>query len=130
MKRILSLCLVLVFSFTLCSSALAGVLRADEVFEAAFATLKTTKKIAFSASTVEIKKSISVTACQLEKKVNEKWEDAGSLTPPSFVMNNVKGYLYTEDYSSDIGTGTYRVKVTFNADGYEISRYSNERTFK
>ncbi len=33
------------------------------------------------------------------------------------------------DYSDKIGTGTYRIGATFDADGHSITRYSNSRTF-
>jgi len=38
-------------------------------------------------------------------------------------------YLKEMDYSDKIGTGTYRIGATFDADGHSITRYSNSRTF-
>lgn len=38
-------------------------------------------------------------------------------------------YYKEMDYSDKIGTGTYRVGATFDADGHSITRYSNSRTF-
>ncbi len=127
--------LVLVFTSVLLlmtvSSALAIEITpyADPVFYSTTISLMTTKKVDFDASTYEIMDSISVTACSLEKHVNNAWTDAGSLTPPSKVNTNTFGYSASMDYSAKIGTGTYRIKATFNADGHEVTRYSNSRAF-
>ena len=55
------------------------------------------------------------------------------LTPEErtvFQLFFLNDYSTEVDYSSYIGTGTYRVAGMFNADGHMITRYSNERTFK
>lgn len=71
-----------------------------------------------------------VTACWLEQKNNDgSWTTVCSLAAPSVVSQNDFSYSATMDYSSEIGTGTYRIRAVYNADGHAITRYSNERTF-
>ena len=102
--------------------------RADEVFDSATVSLKTTKKVVYDATTYGTKKSISITNCWLEKKSGSKWIRQCALETPS-AGKNTFGYVREMDYSDDIGTGTYRIGATFDADGHSITRYSNSRTF-
>ena len=52
-----------------------------------------------------------------------------SFSCSSTVAYNTDIYSALMDYSSKIGTGTFRVGFTVNADGHAITRYSNSRTF-
>ena len=62
------------------------------------------------------------------KKSGSKWIRQCALETPS-AGKNTFGYVREMDYSDDIGTGTYRIGATFDADGHSITRYSNSRTF-
>lgn len=104
--------------------------RADSEFASVTTTLKASKQVSFRALTNDLKTSISVTACWLEQKNNDgSWTTVCSLAAPSVVSQNDFSYSATMDYSSEIGTGTYRIRAAYNADGHTITRYSNERTF-
>ncbi len=100
---------------------------ADEVFAAATVSLASTKKVTYKCTTYFSQDSLSVTSCWLEQKVNGEWETVRSLTPPDTANSNAQAYTRVVSYS--IGTGTFRVGAVFNASGYEITRYSNSRTF-
>lgn len=121
--------ILLVFAAATSAFALEIIPYADSVFDSATISLSTTKTATFSAITYEIASSISVKSVKLEKMVNNVWMDAGTLTAPSKVAANTIGYTASMSYSSNIGTGTYRIKATFNADGYEVTRYSNSRAY-
>lgn len=118
--------------FALCTTTLfttnAEARRADEVFDSATVSLKTTKKVVYDATTYGTQKTISITNCWLEKKIGSKWVRQSALETPS-AGKNTFGYVREMDYSDNIGTGTYRVGATFDADGHSITRYSNSRTF-
>lgn len=111
-----------------CSFAEEITPRADLVFQNASATLCSGKFVVFTALTYDIADSVSVTSVQLEKKVNGNWSYVTDLACPSEQTSCFR-YSQTEYYTSDISTGTYRVIVTFCADGHTITRTSNERTF-
>lgn len=103
---------------------------ADTEFASVTTTLKATKQVSFRALTNDMKSNISVTACWLEQKNDDgSWTTVCSLDVPSVVSQNDFSYSAIMDYSSVIGTGTYRIGATYNADGHTITRYSNERTF-
>lgn len=104
--------------------------RADTEFISTATVLKSSKAVSFRATTYELKGSISVTACWLEIKNSDgTWTTVCSLPVPSEVGTDTISFSTSEDYSSFIGNGTYRVWATYDADGHSISRYSNERTF-
>ncbi len=104
---------------------------ADSEFASITTSLKSSKQVIFRALTSNMKKSISVTACWLEKKnADDSWSTVCTLSAPSTIASNAFSYSATMDYSSQIGTGTYRIRANYNADGHEVTRYSNERTFK
>ena len=102
--------------------------RADLVFQNANATLCSGKYIVFSALTYDEADSISVTSVRLEQKVNGSWSYVTNLACPSSQSSCIR-YNQTKYYTSEISTGTYRVVVTFCADGHSITRTSNERTY-
>ena len=135
MKRIGSIIFVaLVFSLFIACFAIAESYEvmpcADTEFNSATTLLKSSKQVSFRAVTYNVKSSISVTACWLEQKNDDgSWTTVCSLNTPSAVSQNDFSYSATMDYSSEIGTGTYRIRATYNADGHTITRYSNERTF-
>ena len=97
---------------------------ADDVFDATKVELSSSGRVKLYCATYENKASIKVTACWLEKKVGGQWKFDCSLTPPAEESNNTNGYASSFNCLSSIGSGTYRLAATFNADGYEITRYS------
>lgn len=97
---------------------------ADDVFDATKVELSSSGRVKLYCVTYGNKESIKVTACWLEKKVGGKWRFDSSLTPPAEESKNTNGYAASFNCSSSIGSGTYRLAATFNADGYEITRYS------
>lgn len=102
---------------------------ADSEFAYAFASLSTTKGVSFSCTTYEIKTCIKITNCWLQQKIDGEWSDVSSLSTPSTQSSNTNTYGSYMDYSNEIGSGTFRVAFTVNADGHAITRYSNERTY-
>lgn len=130
--RLLWMLLAVVMMITLATQAFAsGILpRADLVFGRATINLYEDKEVTFSAQTAGKKGSISVTACSLEEKDGNRWSRVATLTPPDHVAKDTFIYDSECDYSADIsGGGPYRIKATFDADGYKIIRYSNEKSF-
>ena len=112
-----------------CSLAEAIMPLADDVFDATKVDLSPTGRVKLYCATYENKDTIKVTACWLEKKVGQDWEFDCSLTPPTEESHNTNGYAASFNCLSSIGSGTYRLAATFNADGYEITRRSTDVTF-
>lgn len=132
LKRSLSvLVLIAVMSFAMIISAYAGdiVPYADSEFASATTNLTSNKNANFDATTYTNKAAIKVTACVLQKEVNNNWEKVTDLTPPSDVAKNTTFYGASMNYSSSIGKGKYRIVTTWDADGHSITRNSNARTF-
>lgn len=95
----------------------------------AYISLANTRDATFVGKTYDEQASIYVTSCTLQKKDSSGWFHFCNLPSPPEVCTNTYTYGGWADYASFIGVGTYRIKATFNADGYEITRYSNERSF-
>lgn len=102
---------------------------ADDVFDATKVELSSSDRVKLYCVTYGNKASIKVTACWPEKKVAGQWTFDCSLTPPAVESNNTNGYTASFNCLSSIGKGTYRLAATFNADGYEITRYSTGVSF-
>ena len=119
----------MVFCLLLISVNSMAALTADSEFRSASITLTSGKLAVYSASLYDEKESVQIVAADLYKKINGDWEYVCSLPVPAFVGENTELYGASISYASYIGTGTYRVTATFSADGYEITRNSNERTF-
>ncbi len=103
---------------------------ADAEFNSTATVLKSTKQVSFRCVTYETMDRLSVTSYYLERKNNDgSWSYVCSLPAPTTVYYDAYAYSATVDYSSYIGTGTYRVWATYDADGHSITRYSNERTY-
>lgn len=127
--RLISVFMAIMLIMTI-SCALADEItpRADLVFQNATASLCSGKYVVFTALTYDVADSVSVTSVRLEQKVNGTWSYVTDLScPPS--QTSCFRYSQTEYYTSEISTGTYRVVVTFCADGHSITRPSNERTY-
>lgn len=128
-KRLISVVLVIQLLLVMsCSFAEEITPRADLVFQNATAALCSGKYVVFTALTHEMADSVSVTSVRLEQKVNGKWSYVTTLACPTSQTACLR-YSQTKYYTSEISTGTYRVVVTFCADGHSITRTSNERTY-
>ncbi len=104
--------------------------RADVMFISATTSLSSSKTATFSAKLNNEAVRISVTKCELWKyEENGDWSYQYDLPTPTYVAQNTVSYATFCSYAANIGSGTYMIKTTFNADGYEITRNSNERTF-
>ncbi|MBQ6950722.1 MAG: hypothetical protein IJN44_04425 [Clostridia bacterium] len=125
-KKIITVVLVV----CLLMSAVNGLaaVNADPEFMSATIALGSQKLVVYSAVLNYEKDSIKVVSAILYRKLGNNWYHVGILPVPTNVDT---GYSYGSsiDYSSYISTGTYRVQATFDADGYQITRNSNERTF-
>ena len=126
-RTLFTICIVLVL-VTLFSIAIAETL-SDPVFEMAVVTLKASKTASFSAITFTNQSSIKVTAVELERYNGSSWESHAILQAPTDEATNTDLYGANKDYSGNITSGKFRLKATFYADGYTITRYSNARTY-
>ena len=125
------ICLVLILSLICTCLPISSIAetRADIEFDSASISLYTSKQAYFRCQTYATMDNLSVTSCWLQQQVNGVWTYVCSLTRPSTVGVNTGVYAALMDYSSIIGSGTYRIGARFNADGHTIVRYSNSRTF-
>ena len=130
MKRISALGLVFILSLLFCVCAYADEILpfADSTFTSTSASLTTKKAVSFFLQTKETQQSIKITSCWLQKKDGNIWRFAKPLEVPSKTATNTTSYTAYMDYSSSIGSGTYRLGHIANADGHKFTRYSNERT--
>ena len=128
MRKMLSVfvLMLLISSYTLISRA---EILSDPVFDSISVTISTSKTVIFDATTFEEHSSIEITRVRLYKKISNVWTYQGDLPLPTNVSVMSDNIYATADYSSYIGTGTYRLYTTFSADGYNVSRYSNTRTY-
>lgn len=102
---------------------------ADEIFDEYFTSLNASGMADFYAACYRYCSSISVTSVVLQKKnLFGIWSYNKTLVPPSAVFTNSYYYAAAKSYSSDIGTGTYRLQVTYTAEGHSLTTYSNEVT--
>lgn len=134
MKKIDSYKVVLALALIIClnmNTAVAFNVQpyANSEFIYATVTLDNGKIANFNCATYLRKDSIKVTSCWLQKKVDDKWTTISSLAAPSQVATKAYTYVVSKDYSDDIGSGTFRIGFIVDADGYSITRYSNEITY-
>ena len=101
----------------------------DEVFDILTASLSSSKTVTFSCVAGATQKSIKMTNCWLQEKTGTSWRKVRSLEVPTTEAKNTVAYYAYMDYSDEIGSGTFRIGFTMNADGHAVTRYSNERTF-
>ena len=131
LKKVFSVFLTLVLCCSIICTATATIVDtcADAEFSSASASLSAKKTVTFSCLTNSEKKSIKITSCWLQKKDGTIWRFSKSLALPTVVASNTNTYGAWMDYSSSIGSGTYRIGFIANADGHTVTRYSNERTY-
>lgn len=129
-RQLVSISLLIVFVLVNTAVATEIMPRADTEFTTTAIVLKSSKTVSFRATTYEVKDSISVTACWLEIENDDgSWSTVCSLPTPSGAASQTFSFSTNADYSSYIGTGNYRIRATFNADGHTLTRTSNERSF-
>lgn len=128
MRKISTGVLICIIAILCIGIAIAGTL-ADSVFEYGSTTLSASKTASFSAETISPVSSIKVTRVQLFMKMGIIWVYIGDLPVPSDEAINTTYFSATYNYSGFIGTGQYRLNVTFTADGYNMSRYSSTVTY-
>ncbi len=119
------LCLLLAYT----SYADTNAVLADPVFYHMSASLQANKKLTISVITRSNASEIKVDACTLQVQVGSVWQDVCPLIPPSHKTENTNVYGTSIYYTSSIGAGTYRIRVTMNADNYTKDVTSNARTF-
>lgn len=133
MKKHLKSIMVMVVLTTLCfHTALASIAvpYADSVFSSAGVSLSSSIKATYSANTRAKCSVIKVSSCTLQIKDGSNWSDSSSLTAPTTIATNTSVFKATGSYSSSCTLGnTYRIKAIFDADGHQITRYSNEVSY-
>ena len=130
MKKFIGIVMVLILvACTSIAISEAADIMADPVFHSASAMLSTRKDVSFDFSTTSTVSYIMTTRCWLQKKTGNYWIWVKELEAPDEIATNTAFYGAFMDYSADIGTGTYRVGFTAEADGHSITRYTNARTF-
>jgi len=127
MKK-LSVLIIAICMILSATSAFAAI-NADPEFASASITLTSRKLVVYSANLYDEKERIAVVNADLYIKVGNDWSFVCSLPVPTHVQTDSSSYGASIDYSDYIGTGTYRVTATYDADGYQITRNSNERSF-
>ena len=134
MKRTFSLIAMLCILFT-SSVAFSGApdeiaVCADSIIASASVSLNTSGTAYFNVAVYQEADSIRVSSCRLQKLVDGKWINAGSLSVPSMVRTNTRVYTTTKDYSGNCSSGySYRLVVTYNIDGYTKSYTSNTASY-
>lgn len=134
MKRTFSLIAMLCMLFT-SSAAFAAApdkiaVCADSIIASASVSLNTSGTAYFNVAVYQEADSIRVSSCRLQKLVDGKWINAGSLSVPSMVRTNTRVYTTTKDYSGNCSSGySYRLVVTYNIDGYTKSYTSNTASY-
>lgn len=115
----------------LCATAYAEpiVPYADSEFSRAYINLLDNKTVSVYATTYDTKDQISIDSIWLEEKVGGSWTYSTSLSALSSTVYNTRSFFFTSNYSNKIGTGTFRIGCTYDADGYKITRYSNEQSY-
>lgn len=99
---------------------------ADVTFLSATCSLGMDKVATFSLLTDSLAERIVVTNAWLEQQTNGSWVYVKPLAVPATSATNTISYYATLSYASAITVrGTYRIGFTANADGHQITRYSN-----
>lgn len=103
---------------------------ADVTFLSATCSLGMDKVATFTLMTDILAGRIVVTNAWLEQQSNGRWVYVKTLAVPATIATNTISYSVTLSYSSAITTrGTFRIGFTADADGHQITRYSNSRRF-
>ena len=122
--------LILYFSLCLSVKAESIIPYASDVFISYSASLSSSKIATFSCDLKKEYASVKVSKCVIQKCTKEdcKWKDVKTLSNVCSATNS--DYLSgSKDLSSYIGSGTYRISVTYTAGGESRTITSNKRTF-
>jgi len=103
--------------------------RDDPVFDYVLGTFNSQKVVSFTIYTSYDVPSITITSCELQKRVNNTWQPVTSYFTLTDVVLTSDSFSANIDYSSYITTGTYRVKFKPKADNHTMTCYSSSRTF-
>ena len=131
MKKAFSTLLVLIVMMTasVCVAQEEDVspYRADPVFGWSVVYLDSGKTVEFEAQAYVQVNSIRVSSVTLQKNQSGSWVYVSALPVPTTVAYG-SYYAAMKTYSFS-ASGTYRVRVVFNADGHLYTTYSNEMTY-
>ena len=129
MKKIIVLLLIFTTILAAINTVYADT-TADDVFDSMIAVLNSQKSVSFTfRSSVQVT-SISFHTCELQKLDNNSWVTIESNLSPSFNLST--GYIFnaTLNCSSDISTGTYRIKYRVTANNHTTNiHYSNSHSY-
>lgn len=117
MKKTVSFILIMIFLISFPLSTLGERVSsfANEVFMLYEVSLSQSKSVRIRCETRYVVDSIKTPRCSIQKQDGENWVRVKSIANPC-VAYNTKRLLETKDFSAYIGSGTYRIVVTFNAD--------------
>lgn len=126
--KVLALMLVLL---TLSTGAVAEMVapRASDIFESTYVGLSADKVVTASVSTFREHATVRIVTGWVEYEDDDGWHWCADI-PELFA--EVHDWMRVSSQCSvadRIGTGTYRVGVTFMCDGLYINRYSGEVTY-
>lgn len=124
------ICLILLslFCFIAVSAAAEDALPfASEYYSEATVSISSSKVISFECITYASCNTIKVSSSSLQKLEGSSWVSVSGYSKPSKTASG-RTYKAMLDCSSLIGSGTYRVTVTYNADGH-LKSCSATRTF-
>lgn len=130
MKKLICLLLIAIQIVLLVNTCYAQEVApcADEVFTRVYINLTTGKVAYYTGVTYNTYQTIKVTDSYLQKLIDNEWITIASITVSGTGVNTFS-FTTSADCSGVISTGTYRVVATFSADGYTVTRTSNERTY-
>lgn len=121
--------LVLILIFMISTVTVFADTMEDDTFHSTYTNLSSSKVVTFYARTKTIQSKIYVSSCHLYKKNGNDWVWNRSLPAPSESATNATTFGTTKDYSSYIGSGTYRIYVTYRTTNDSISKYTNIQTY-
>lgn len=132
MKKVAcSLAVLLMLITTICHSAHAdGVsIQSSQMFRSVSVQGNSTGTVTFSALLNMQCTSIEISSCTLHLYEDSKWSYVTTLGVPEG-KSNVLRYGASVDYSASLTHGnTYRVVVTFTADGESVTKTSNSFSY-
>lgn len=126
--RFFSIMLLVCLLVGIVSIAVSEEIQADLIFSSASAYLDTTKIVELFAMTRQPAHSISVNYCKLYRWEGSMWQLVNTQYP-SYIAYETRSYETDVNFSTQISTGMYKIKVCYNADGNTKTIYSNTITF-
>lgn len=99
---------------------------ADSVFVSAYAYINSSKQLSIRSITYAIHEEISIIDCWYEIQSGSDWVYVSDIPEACVSTAGMKSVGVDVDCSLLFTSGTYRVGFEVDADGYSITRYSNE----